>query len=122
MSKTVLIIEDEKVLRDVYKLILSSKGFEVYTADNGLEGLQQLRTVGPDMVLLDIFMPVMDGREFMRNIDLKDYPDTKIVVCSNLSDIETQEEMITLGAKRFVLKSSMSPEDLIVLAQEMTHS
>lgn len=111
----VLIVEDEIVLQDVYKLILSSQGHEVATANNGLEGLAQLKKVTPDVVLLDIFMPVMDGKEFLRNIDLKDYPDTKIIVYSNLSDSKTEGEMRELGANNFVLKSSMTPQDLISL-------
>lgn len=122
MSKVILIVEDEKVLQNVYKLILSSRGYEVYTADNGLEGLKQLKATAPDMVLLDIFMPVMDGKEFLRNVDLGDYPKTKFVVYSNLSDTEAQEEMLDLGAERFVLKSSTAPDDLIRLAQEVLSS
>lgn len=121
MSKTVLIVEDEKVLQDVYKLVLSLKGFNVHTANNGVEGLQQLKAVVPDIVLLDIFMPVMDGKEFMRNVDLTDYPHTKIIVYSNLSDTNIREEMISLGAHKFVLKSSMAPEDLVRLVQEVTN-
>lgn len=119
MQKVILIIEDEKVLQDVYKIVLSSKGYQVHTANNGVEGLEQLKSVVPDMVLLDIFMPVMDGKEFMRNIDLNDYPNLKIVVYSNLYDVGTQEEMLGLGAKRFILKSSMAPHDLVTLAEEM---
>lgn len=122
MSKVVLIVEDEQVLQDVYKLVLTSAGYDVHTADNGLEGLLQLKAVNPDIVLLDIFMPLMDGKEFMRNVDLKDYPDTKIVIYSNLSDTETQEEMLGLGAKKFVLKSSMAPHDLIALVHEMVRN
>ncbi len=121
MSKVVLIVEDEKVLREVYELILTSKGFEVHTAENGQEGLKKLKTIVPDLVLLDIFMPIIDGREFLRNVDLQDYPNTKIVVCSNLSDIETQEEMLGLGAQRYVLKSTLAPQDLVYLVQEMVN-
>ncbi len=121
MSKVVLIVEDEKLLREVYELILTSKGFEVHTAENGQEGLKKLKTIVPDLVLLDIFMPIIDGREFLRNVDLQDYPNTKIVVCSNLSDIETQEEMLGLGAQKFVLKSTLAPQDLIDLVQEMVN-
>lgn len=82
----VLIVEDEKVLQDVYKLILSSKGFEVETANNGFECLQQLKASAPDVVLLDLFMPVMDGKEVLQNIDVKDYPDTKFIIYTNLYD------------------------------------
>lgn len=122
MSKSILIVEDEKVLQDVYKMILSSKGYKIDTANNGLEGLQRLKAVRPDMVLLDIFMPVMDGKEFMRNIDLDDYPNTKIVVYSNLSDNKTEAEMLGLGAHKFIVKSSLAPQDLLALVDQIVNS
>jgi CheY-like chemotaxis protein len=120
MSKSVLIVEDEIVLQDVYKLVLSSQGYAIYVASNGLEGLQQLKARQPDMVLLDLFMPVLDGKGFLQNIDVADYPRTKFVVYTNLSDRDTETEMIKLGAHKFILKSSMAPQDLIGLAAEIT--
>lgn len=122
MSKSVLIIEDEIVLQDVYKLVLNSQGYQVYTASNGAEGLHKLKETKPDMVLLDLFMPVMDGKEFLRNIDMNDYPHTKIVVYTNHSDRETEAEMLGLGAHKYVLKASMAPKDLIAIVAEMTKS
>ena len=114
-AKSVLIVEDEKVLQDVYKLVLSAQGYRIYTANNGAEGLNQLKKNRPSLVLLDVFMPVMDGREFLRNISSSDFPDTKIIVYSNLSDNKTETEMLSLGAEKFVLKSSMTPDDLVEL-------
>lgn len=111
--KRVLIIEDEIVLQDVYKLILESGGYEVLTANNGVEGLQKFKKAKPDLVLLDLFMPMMDGKELMRNVDLREYPNTKVIVYSNLSDKNTESEMMKLGAHAFILKSSMTPKDLL---------
>ncbi|MBA3758109.1 response regulator [Candidatus Saccharibacteria bacterium] len=125
MSKSILsilIVEDEKVLQDVYQIILSSKGYEVHTANNGLEGLKRLKALRPDMVLLDIFMPVMDGKEFMRKVDLDDYPNTKIVVYSNLLDSKIEAEMLGLGAHSFVLKSSLAPQDLVALVDQTLYN
>ena len=117
---SILIVEDEIVLQDVYKLILSSKGYDVHTASNGAEGIQKIKAVRPDLVLLDIFMPVMDGRELLRNIDLDLYPDMVVVVHSNLSDSATENEMRELGAHSFILKSSMTPKDLLdVVSKEL---
>lgn len=120
MSESILIVEDEQILQDVYKLVLSSRGYTVHTANNGAEGLMQLAAVKPNVVLLDIFMPVMDGKEFMRNVDMSEYPDTRIIVYTNLSDTKTQEEMLELGASEFVLKSSMTPRDLLMLIEKVT--
>jgi len=115
---SVLIVEDEIVLQDVYKLVLGLQGLKVYTANNGLEGLKMLKQHKPDVVLLDIFMPVMDGKEFLKTVDLKDYPKLKIIVYTNLSDGKLEEEMLAMGAHKFVLKSTMGPKDLINMIEE----
>lgn len=118
-KSSILIVEDETTLQDVYKLVLSSQGYTVSTANNGAEGLVQLKKTMPDLVLLDVFMPVMDGKEFLRNVDSHDYPNTKIIVYTNLSDSKTEAEMLELGADKFILKSSMTPEDLLKLVAQL---
>lgn len=118
MKHTVLVIEDETVLQDVYKLILTAGGYDVHTASNGVEGLKKIKAVKPDVVLLDLFMPQMDGKELLRNIDLSDYPNTRVIVYSNLSDKTTETEVMNLGAHDFVLKSSMTPNDLLELVKK----
>lgn len=115
---SVLIIEDEIVLQDVYKLVLGLQGLKVYTANNGLEGLKKLKQHKPDVVLLDIFMPVMDGKEFLKTVELKDFPKLKIIVYTNLSDGNIEKDMLAMGAHKFVLKSTMSPKDLIKMIEE----
>ncbi|MEO6761584.1 MAG: response regulator [Candidatus Saccharimonadales bacterium] len=114
----ILIIEDEIILQDVYKLVLSLQGYQVYTANNGAAGLIMVKKHKPDVILLDIFMPVMDGLEFMKNINLKDYPKSKIIVYTNLTDSTTEEKVLRLGASKYVLKSSMKPQDLIDMVTE----
>ena len=116
---SVLIVEDEIILQDVYKLVLSSKGFQVHTANNGAAGLIMLEKYKPDVILLDIFMPVMDGKEFLKTVDLKDYPNMKIIVYTNLSDSNVEEEMLSMGAHKFVIKSRMKPQDLIDMITEL---
>lgn len=120
-TKTILIVEDELVLQDVYKLILETHDYDVHTANNGVEGIQKIKSLRPDLVLLDIFMPVMDGKELMRNIDLTEYPDMTVVVYSNLSDKSTENEMLELGAQGFILKSSMTPTDLLSIVKGHLH-
>ena len=114
----ILLVEDEVLLQDVYKLVLSSQGYSVYVAGNGREGISLLNQHQPHVVLLDIFMPVMDGKDFLRNIDTKAFPDTKIIVYSNLVDDGVEQEMLALGADQVVLKSTMAPKDLVALMQE----
>lgn len=116
--KKILIIEDEPILRDAFEIILRSPNkYHVSSAENGLIALKLFKNVKPDLVLLDIFMPVMDGKEFLRNLDLQEYPDTKIIVYSNMSDRATEREMKELGAHDFVLKSSLTPKMLLELVE-----
>lgn len=113
-TKSVLIIEDETVLRDAYKLILNHVGYQVWTAENGKVGLDILTKNLPDLILLDLLMPVMDGKDFLLKAHLKTkYPSVKVIVYSNLSDQNTINDIVGLGADKHVLKSSMSPNDLV---------
>lgn len=113
----ILIVEDEALLQDVYELVLTRHGHNVRVAANGEEGLNVLEEEIPELILLDIFMPVMDGKEFLRRFDRQRFPDTKVVVYTNLSDDATKRAMFRLGADKFVLKASMSPDDLIKLVE-----
>jgi CheY-like chemotaxis protein len=118
-SKNILVIEDEKLLREAYTTILKFQGHQVRAAQNGVEGLKKLKEKQPDIVLLDIFMPQMDGREFLRNFNAADYPTTKILVLSNVSDKETEEEVLANGAKLFLLKAELSPIDLVRIVEKV---
>lgn len=117
-KQTILVVEDESVLQDVYKIILTAGGYDVHTANNGAEGLLKIRALKPAVVLLDLFMPQMDGMELLRNIDLDDLPKTRVIVYSNLSDKTTETELLNLGAHDFILKSSMTPNDLLDLVKK----
>jgi CheY-like chemotaxis protein len=123
MSKSpiILVVEDEKMLQDAYRHVLSFKGYTVHTASNGVEGLEQLAKVKPDIVLLDVLMPQLDGIGFLKQAKVREnYPDTRVVACSNLSDAETREQMLSLGAERQVLKSDLSPSQLVSLIEELS--
>jgi two-component system chemotaxis response regulator CheY len=118
---TILVVEDEHMLQEAYRHVLTFKGYTVHTASNGVEGLEQLRKVKPDIVLLDVLMPQLDGIGFLRQAEVKkNFPKTRVVACSNLSDAETREQMLSLGAERQVLKSDLSPAQLVELVEELS--
>ena len=75
MATKILLVDDEKDMIEVTKTRLESNGFEVVCAYDGLDALNKVKEVRPDLVLLDLFMPVMHGYEVCRN--LKEDPDTK---------------------------------------------
>jgi CheY-like chemotaxis protein len=116
-SGKILIVEDEKDLRDVYELILTHSGYEVAVATNGAEALNAVNEYNPSLVLLDIFMPVMDGKTFLEKLDISNYPDLTVIVCSNTSDKNLMDEMLKLGAQKVVTKADLAPNDLTTLVE-----
>ncbi len=118
-SKKVLVVEDETVLRDVYAFLLKKQGYDVYTARDGAEGLALLQSHRPAVVLLDVFMPVMGGKEVLKALGAGKIGDMKIIACSNFSDDQTRTEMLGLGAHRYIVKATMGPQDLIRAVAEL---
>lgn len=114
MSK-VLIVEDEVWLSDAYAMILAHHGHTTEVAANGVEALQKIDVFKPDLVLLDLLMPKMDGITFLKTYkhDPADLP--LIIVYSNLFDSKKEEEVKSLGALKIVLKSSITPDGLVEL-------
>lgn len=120
---TVMIIEDEMVLNDAYAQVLTSAGIKLMRAYNGQEALDLLQDDTPDIILLDLRMPVMDGISFLKKIDPKaTMPDTKIIVFSNYDDQKEIDEAFSLGAMHYMLKAWATPDELIKLIREVDNS
>lgn len=117
--KKVLIIEDEKPLRDIYALILEKEGFEVNKAENGKVGIKKLRSFKPDLIILDMLMPVLDGLGFLRSANLTaNHPDTKTIIVSNLSDAISKNDSKKYGVVHSFIKVNLSPTDLAKIARK----
>ncbi|MFH0891199.1 MAG: response regulator, partial [Candidatus Falkowbacteria bacterium] len=120
MSKTILIIEDEKYLSDMYRLKFEHRGFKVITSDNGRAGLEAARKNKPDLILLDLIMPVMNGyevlKEFRRDKDLKDL---KVYIWSNLSQASEIKKGLLAGADGYFVKTNMTPGQLAHKIEEL---
>ena len=101
-----LIIEDDASIRAVLKRIMSKKfGFNIYQAGDGMEGLKVLEETSPDLVLLDISMPVMNGIEFLQVIRHESkYKDIPVFILSAVNDRKLIKQMIDLGVNDYILK------------------
>jgi DNA-binding response OmpR family regulator len=117
--KRVLVVEDEEELNSAYCLILSAEGYDVSNAFDGNDGLDQLEKANPDLILLDLRMPNLDGVGFLRAANIPEtYPQTKVVVFTNFDVNEEIKEAFELGAHRYVLKANVSPSELVKLVSE----
>lgn len=118
--KRILIIEDEKPLREAFCFLLEGEGFKVMTAENGKIGLERLDSFQPDLILLDMLMPVMDGMTFLKKAQLPTkHPRTQTIMLSNLSDAITFDDAAIYGVTISVLKADLSPVELIDTAKKV---
>lgn len=102
LKKKILLVEDEEALRLLYKEELEEEGYEVFTAKNGKEALQKLRKERPDLVVLDIVMPEMDGMEALGRILSEE---KRIPIILHTSHPGYQEDFMSWAADAYVLKS-----------------
>ena len=119
----ILIIEDEKPLREAFTYLLKSEGFEVESAENGKVALPKLVAFQPDLLLLDMLMPVMDGMSFLREARLPvNHPKVKTLMLSNLSDAITFDDAHEYGVTTSVLKADLSPSQLVDVVKKTLSS
>jgi CheY-like chemotaxis protein len=111
MSKHVLIAEDETFLADTMGKILKKYDVRVTIAYNGKETIGVLEKEVPDLLLLDILMPVLDGHGVLKFIQEKQL-ELPVIVLSNLSDRETKDKCKRMKAKCYIVKNDIDDDDL----------
>lgn len=117
----ILVVEDDLALNDAYKTILTAAGYPVRTAFNGEEALTATSEQEPDIIFLDLRMPVLDGIGFLKQYQPQEkHPDVKIIVFSNYDMQREVDEAYQLGAERYVLKAWASPKELIKIIQDLS--
>ena len=107
----VAILEDEAILAQALSVELLSDGYEVISAGDGKSGVALVKKEKPDVVLLDIMMPVMDGFEVLEALK-KAKSKSKIIVLSNLGEDKDKEKALKLGASDYYIKSSTDLSEL----------
>lgn len=108
----ILVVEDDKDLNAAYKVILESEKHRVKTAYNGQEALEILEGYTPDLILLDLLMPIMGGLELLEKYDLKDHPKVKVLIFTNMENSPEVTKAYNLGATRCIIKSWTAPQNL----------
>ena len=121
-NNTVLLVEDSVTQQEMIAGILKNKGLKVYLAKDGLEALQQIKANCPDLVVLDIIMPKMNGYEVCRNI--KSDPQTKdipVIMCSSKSEEFDRYWGMKQGADAYISKP-FHPKELLGTVKQFLFS
>ncbi len=113
-KKKIMVVEDDIFVMDIYHTKLEQEGFQVIEAANGLEALKKLEKIIPDVMLLDIIMPYMDGLEALEKIKADDrFKDIPIILLTNLSQKEEVTKGLGLGANDYLIKSHFTPSEVL---------
>jgi DNA-binding response OmpR family regulator len=113
-GKKVLIVDDDPFILDMYVLKFKDDGFNVEVAMDGKKAFEEAQAKQPDIILLDVIMPLMDGFEVLQKI--KNDPslkDTPVIMLTNLGQKEDMEKGMTLGAADYVIKAHFTPSEVV---------
>lgn len=114
ISTKILIVDDEPNILELFVDTLSRQGFECSTARNGLEGLSLSLTVHPDIILLDLRMPEMDGLSMLRELRKKAGGEKiPVIILSTVNDEKSVSEAMQLGVSDFLEKSNWNITELV---------
>jgi len=112
--RKVLIVEDEKPIQKALEIKFLASGFEVKTADDGQAALDMLASYTPDIILLDIIMPVKDGIAVLHELKAKpEWAKIPVILLTNLNDPDKITEAVAMGVKDYAVKSDWKIEDVV---------
>ncbi len=118
MSK-IAIVEDDTAISQMYRIKFEAEGFEVETAENGALGLQLIEDFTPDIILLDLMMPEMDGEEMLTKLRATAWgKDIKVIILTNMGETEAPPTIKELNVEAFILKANMTPRQVAELVKE----
>lgn len=113
-KKTILLVEDDAFVSDIYQTRLEQEGYKMTLAENGIEAMKRIEEEVPDLILLDIIMPYMDGIEVLKKLKANDaWKKIPVIILTNLSQKEEVEEGLELGADDYLIKSHFTPSEVV---------
>lgn len=116
----VVIVEDDPPIRRLYETKLSMAGLVVSVAENGSEGLKLIHKTSPDLVLLDIRMPKMNGDEMLAKLRATDWGATiRVIILTNISRHEAPSSLRFLNVDRYIVKAHYTPSQVLEIVNEV---
>lgn len=120
MAIKILLAEDDIQLIDMYRRKFEMEGFDVQFAEDGEKALEILDNWKPDIALLDIMMPKVNGLDVLKHIKEKEgYDDVLTIMLTNLGNEATAEEIYKLGATEYIVKADMTPLEVSEKVKEL---
>jgi len=118
-KKTILIIEDETDLRQLIKSKLMNEGFNILEAGDGKVALETAKSQHPDIILLDIILPTMDGISMLKELRQDEWgKNVPVIILSNLSEAETISESVEKNVCDYLVKADWEPDDIVALIRK----
>lgn len=115
----IAIIEDDPTINQMYRMKFEAAGFDVELADNGKRGVALVESFKPDMILLDLQMPEMDGAEALevirKNPTAKTTP---VIILTNMGEEESPKNLKTLGVHSYIVKADLTPSQVVEKVKE----
>ena len=109
----IAIIEDDQAISQMYRIKFEAEGFEVDTAANGKLGLELAENMRPDIILLDLMMPEMNGDEMLSRLRATEWgKNTKVIILTNTDIGEAPDMVKSLNVQRFIVKAEMTPRQV----------
>ncbi|HRQ87028.1 MAG TPA: response regulator [Candidatus Saccharibacteria bacterium] len=115
----IAIIEDDAVISQMYRMKFEADGFEVQLASDGEKGVALVKSFQPDIILLDLQMPRLDGTGTLRKIREADWgKDTPVIILTNLGKEEAPKEIKELGIHSYIVKAELTPRQVVSRVKE----
>lgn len=116
----IAIVEDDQVISQMYRIKFESENYDVETADNGILGLELIKSMNPDIVLLDLMMPEMNGDEMLKKLRSEKWgKNVRVIILTNVGEQEIPREVKELGVSAVILKADMTPSQVVTLVKKV---
>ena len=114
----IAIVEDDQAISQMYRFKFEAENFDVETAENGELGLQLIAAMQPDIILLDLMMPIMTGDVMLEKLRATPFGKTvKVIILTNMGEQEIPQKVRDLGVSAVVLKADMTPRQVADLVR-----